>query len=301
MVTREKESALRVLLWPLLLGIHKMALNVHGRLPPEYPREFEQEITLTDGTRVRIRPVLPEDESRLVTLYGRLSDHTAYQRFFTVMKRLPPDWAHYFANVDYRRRMALVAERDLEWRPELIGVARYEPSHEEDTAELAIVVQDYWQGKGLGTILLNEILRTAEANGIRRFRGYVLADNHRMLAMLSSLTDVQQRKIEQGVVDILLTRRATAAAKSQPEAQALTFPELIAQMRANALEAVSAFAQTNQRFLEALRELSSSFAKESLRTYAEHRSAAIEATANAIVATLGSWESIGERWRLGER
>jgi hypothetical protein len=185
--------------------------------------------------------------------------------------------------------MALVAERDLEWRPELIGVARYEPSDDEDTAELAIVVQDYWQGKGLGTILLNEILRAAEANGIRRFQGYVLADNHRMLAMLSSLTDVQQRKIQQGVVDILFTRRATASAKSQPEAQALTLPELISQMRANALEAVCALAQTNQRFLEELSELSSSVAKESLRTYAEHRSAASEATATAIVATLASW------------
>ena len=243
-----------------------MALNVPGRLPPEYPREFEQEITLKDGTRIRIRPVLPEDESRLVTLYGRLSDHTAYQRFFTIMKRLPPDWAHYFANVDYRRRMALVVERDLEWRSELIGVARYEPSDEADIAELAIVVQDYWQGKGLGTILLNEILRAAEANGIRRFRGYVLADNHRMLAMLSRLTDVRQRKIEQGVVDILFTRRA---------ARALTFPELISQMRANTLEAVCAFTQTNQRGLEELSELSSSVARKSLRTYAEHQSAAI--------------------------
>lgn len=191
----------------------KMALNdVPGGLSPGYPREFEREVTLKDGARVRIRPVLSEDETRLVTLYDRLGRHTKYQRFFTVMKRLPPDWAHYFANVDYRQRMALVAERDLEWRPELIGVARYEPSDEKDTAEVAIVVQDYWQGKALGTILLNEILRAGETNGIRRFHAYVLADNHRMLAMLSRLTDVQQRKIEQGVVEILFTRRLTPAA-----------------------------------------------------------------------------------------
>jgi RimJ/RimL family protein N-acetyltransferase len=235
-----------------------MVLNVPGGLPAEYPREFEQEITLKDGARVRIRPVLPEDEPRLVTLYGRLSRDTAYQRFFTVMKRLPPDWAYYFANVDYRRRMALVVERDLEWRPELIGVARYESSDEEDTAEIALVVQDYWQGKGLGTILLEEILRAGEANGIRRFRAYALADNHRILAMLSRLTDVQQRKIEQGVVNILLTRRATAAIKSRPEGQALTLSEC-----------VCAFGQANQRVLGELIELSSSVARESLRTYAE--------------------------------
>ena len=235
-----------------------MVLNVPGGLPAEYPREFEQEITLKDGARVRIRPILPEDETRLVTLYGRLSQHTAYQRFFTVMNRLPPDWAHYFANVDYRRRMALVVERDLEWRPELIGVARYEPSDEEDTAEVAIVVQDYWQGKGLGTILLGEILRAGEANGIHQFRAYALADNHRILAMLSRLTDVQQRNVEQGVVDILFTQRATAAATSRPEGRTLSLPER-----------VWAFGQANQRVLGELIELSSSVAKESLRTYAE--------------------------------
>jgi len=193
--------------------------------------------------------------------------------------------------------MALVAERDLDWRPELIGVARYEPSDEGDTAEVAIVVQDYWQGKGLGTTLLNEILRAGEAKGIRRFRAYVLADNHRMLAMLSRLTDVQQWKIEQGVVHILFTRRATAAAKSRPSAQALTFPEVFSQMHGNTLDAVWAFAQMNQRVLGGLIELSSSVAKESLGAYAALQSAAIEATATTMVATLGSWESLGKRWR----
>lgn len=187
---------------------YKMALSLPGKPPAEYPREFEREVTLKDGARIRIRPVLPEDEPRLITLYGRLSRHTRYQRFFRVMRRLPPDWAHYFANVDYRRRMALVAERDLDWRPELIGVARYEPSNEEDTAEVAIVVQDYWQGKGLGTILLDEILRAGETNGIRRFRAYVLADNHRMLTLVPHLTHVEERTTEGGVTTLLFTRRS---------------------------------------------------------------------------------------------
>ena len=177
--------------------------------PPrgQYPEEFDREVTLRDGTLLRIRPVLSEDETRLVTFYGRLSQHAAYQRFFRHMKRLPPDWAHFFANVDYRRRMALVAERDLDWRPELLGVARYETSDDDDTAEAAIVVHDYWQGRGLGTMLLMDLLRVGEASGIHRFRAYVLADNDRMLAMLSRLTDIQQRKIEQGVVDMVFTPR----------------------------------------------------------------------------------------------
>lgn len=76
--------------------------------------------------------------------------------------------------------------------------------------------------------------------------------------MLSRLTDVQERNIEQGVVDILFTRRATAAAKSRPEGQTLTL-----------LDPVRALGQANQRVLGELIELSSSVAKESLRTYAE--------------------------------
>jgi acetyltransferase len=177
---------------------------------PGHQETFDRELTLKDGARVRIRPIIAEDETRLVTLYGRLSRHTAYQRFFTVMKRLPSDWAHYLAHVDYRRRMALVAECALEWRPELVGVARYEAPDAEEAAEVAIVIQDYWQGRGLGTILLNEILRAGEANGIRHFRAHVLADNRRALAMLSQLTDIKERRTERGITSLLLARRIQA-------------------------------------------------------------------------------------------
>lgn len=173
-----------------------------------YPGELEREVMLKNGARVGIRPIRPDDETRLVTLYGRLSRQTAYQRFFRVMNRLPPNWAHGFAHVDYRRRLALVADRDLAWRPELIGVTRYEASDEEATAEVAIVVQDYWQGQGLGAILLREILCAGVANGIRRFRAHVLADNWRALAMLSRWTDIQQRQTEGGVTSLLFTPRS---------------------------------------------------------------------------------------------
>ncbi len=178
--------------------------------PEQSPREFDRQVVLRDGAHVWFRAIRPDDEPRLVDLYGRLSQHTAYQRFFTVMKRLPPDWAHIFANVDYRKRMAVVAEREHEGRLELIGVGRYEPSEEADTAEVAFVVQDGWQGKGLGAILLDDITRAGEARGIRRFRAYVLADNYRMLDLLARATDVLERKLEDGVVSIVFKRRQTA-------------------------------------------------------------------------------------------
>jgi GNAT superfamily N-acetyltransferase len=127
-----------------------------------YPEELEREVTLDDGTQVRLRPIRPDDEPRLIELFRRLSRQTAYQRFFTFMKRLPRQWAHLFANVDYRRRLALVAEHPTDGaEPELISVGRYEPTERPDTAELAFVIQDGWQGRGLGRILLRGRRRVA--------------------------------------------------------------------------------------------------------------------------------------------
>jgi RimJ/RimL family protein N-acetyltransferase len=175
--------------------------------PPGYPDELERTISLPDGAALRLRPIRPEDAPRLIEYYGRLTAHTAYQRFFTVMKRLPPDWARFLAVVDYRRRLALVAERGPREAPELIGVARYEPTETEEMAEVAFVVRDDWQGRGLGRLLVQLLLDAGAARGIRRFRAYVLAENARMLTLLRHLTDVQESRTESGVVQLIFTAR----------------------------------------------------------------------------------------------
>jgi acetyltransferase len=158
-------------------------------------------VVLRDGTRVALRDIRPEDEAALTALYERLSPQTAYQRFFTVMRRLPPNWGHILANVDYDRRMAIVA---LGPTGELIGVARYVYDDRAREAEMAIVIEDPWQGRGLGTLLLRELVAYAEGKGIRRFRAYVLADNLRMLKLLRRGTRILERKLESGMVSLLL-------------------------------------------------------------------------------------------------
>jgi len=178
----------------------------------QYPRDLERDVTLKDGTELHLRPIRPEDALRLTDFYSRLSRHSAYQRFFTVMKRLPPDWACLLATVDYRRRLALVAERGPAPAPELVGVGRYEPTEDPDTVEVAFVVQDGLQGLGLGSILLRHLLEAAEARGIHRFRAYVLADNTRMLDLLTRFTDIRERRLEAGVVTLRFERRADAPA-----------------------------------------------------------------------------------------
>ena len=185
-------------------------LERHGMAwgtPMDYPAGIEREVVLKNGETVRIRPIRPDDEPRLVTLYDRLSRHTAYQRFFTIRQHLPQDWIRYFANVDYRRRLAVVVERDAGAGIELVGVGRYEPSDEEGTGEVAFVLEDSYQGLGLGAVLLDEVVRAGTERGLTRFRAHVLGENHRMLRLLASRTRIIERTIEQGVVTILFEPR----------------------------------------------------------------------------------------------
>jgi RimJ/RimL family protein N-acetyltransferase len=160
-------------------------------------------VTLRDGTTVTLRPIRPEDEPGLIAFHARLSPETAFQRFHAALPRLPTNWAHFLANVDYDRRMAIVALDGGQF----IAVARYDRSEAAEEAEVAIVVQDQWQERGLGTILLTELLGYAEARGIRRFRAYVLADNYRMLDMVSRVGQVLERHTDSGVISVVFRPR----------------------------------------------------------------------------------------------
>ena len=151
-----------------------------------------------------LRPIRPEDAPALTQLYGRLSPESAYQRFFAVMRRLPPDWARILADVDDDRRAAIVAAGP---GGELLGVARYGAEPGADEAEVAVVVEDAWQGRGLGGILLGALLDHAATRGITRFLAYVLADNQRMLRLVGRLGVVTERSLDQGIVTVRFTRR----------------------------------------------------------------------------------------------
>jgi RimJ/RimL family protein N-acetyltransferase len=173
-------------------------------------REFDRDLILNDGACVRLRPIGPEDEAGLIAFHERLSQQSAYQRFFTIMPRLSSNWAHHLANVDYQQRLALVAVDPR--TADLIGVARYEATSDPATAEVAFVVQDSWQNRGLGTRLFSELIRAAALNGFGRFRAWVLADNRRMLDLIVRFGAIVGRTLDQGVVDVVFEARPRARA-----------------------------------------------------------------------------------------
>src|SRR6266480_3318772 len=178
----------------------------------EIPRDLadpEQGVTLRNGASVRVRAIRPDDEPRLMALCRRLSPRTVYERFFS-FRRLLPEETHALANVDDRRRMALVAEVDDAQEPELIGVARYGPS-DEGTADIGLVVADGWQGLGLGSLLLEEILRAGEQRGIYEFSADVLTENRRALRLLARYTAITRRTAGSGVTSVVFSRRAESA------------------------------------------------------------------------------------------
>jgi GNAT superfamily N-acetyltransferase len=176
-----------------------------------YPADLERIVTLSDGSVVRVRPIRPDDELRLVALFERLSPRSIYQRFFTSYRRLPASWYHEFANVDYRARLALVAEELAHDGAHVRGVVRWEPGDAPGTADVALIVEDAWQGRGLGSLLLGELLAAGAARGVRDFTADVLAENGRMLRLLRRVADVRESSVADSIVHLAFVPRATVA------------------------------------------------------------------------------------------
>jgi RimJ/RimL family protein N-acetyltransferase len=197
------------MLWSWLFGPPNKSTIVRSNIaiPADYPWELERPLALRGGATLRLRPIRPDDEPRLEELFSRLSRQSVYQRFFAPYQRLRADWYRRFANVDYQARLALVAEDEQEGRTVLRAVAQYEPDAARGVAEVAIVVEDAWQNRGLGTVVLDAVLEAGEARGIRSFTANVLTDNRRMLHVLRRLGEIRRRSAEDGVVTLEFERR----------------------------------------------------------------------------------------------
>ena len=141
-------------------------------------------IMLRDGAEAVLRPVRPDDGTRLVALVAGLSDDARHRRFFVPKRQLTEAELRYLTDVDHRDHEALLA-LDGE-AGAAVGVARYiRVPAAPDLAEAAIVIADDWQRRGLGTALLGRLADRARANGVGRFRALVLADNRRALGLVA--------------------------------------------------------------------------------------------------------------------
>lgn len=154
-----------------------------------YPEQYEMETTTAGGVKIFVRPIKPEDAPLLVELFGSLSRQSIYYRFFSPMKKLPPDMLARFTQIDYDRDMALVALEINGNHPmeKMLGVSRLFRDPDGEKAEFSVVVSDPWQGKGVGAALMEKLIAIAGERGVGFLRGVVLAENTQMLTLGKSL------------------------------------------------------------------------------------------------------------------
>ena len=126
---------------------------------------------------MHVRPIGPDDGEALRAFHARLSPESIVLRFFGPHPRLSDAEVERFTHVDGVDRVALVAER----ASQIVAVARYDRTPGSDEAEVAFVVDDAYQGRGLGTLLLQRLADAARAQGIRRLVADTLSENFRML------------------------------------------------------------------------------------------------------------------------
>ncbi len=148
-----------------------------------YPEEEASHMVSEDGRRIFIRPVKPEDAPLFTALFKVLSPTTIYYRFFGPVKELQPEMLARFTQIDYDREIALVAINEDSETDRMLGVARIIGDPDGMTGEFAVLVGDPWQGKDIGSNLLDKCLSIAKKQNFKTIHGIVLQENRNMLAL----------------------------------------------------------------------------------------------------------------------
>ncbi|OYN91127.1 GNAT family N-acetyltransferase [Parenemella sanctibonifatiensis] len=161
-----------------------------------YPPEWETDVVLSDGGTAHLRPILPDDRQRLVDFYARVSDESKYLRFFAPRPVLSEADLDRFTIVDHDERVALI----LTVGTEMIAVGRYDRIPGSAEAEVAFLVQDDQQGRGVGQLLLEHLAQVARERGVGRFVADVLPQNSRMVAVFADAGYHVKRSYEEGMV-----------------------------------------------------------------------------------------------------
>lgn len=205
------------------------------------PVEWEADVVLRDGTVAHVRPITPADAEGIRHFHSRQSAESIYLRFFAPLRELSDRDIHRFTHVDHRDRVALVATLDSE----IIGIGRYDRI-DPGSAEVAFNISDHFQGKGIGSVMLEHLAAIAQEMGINRFVAEVLPQNRKMLTVFKEAGYEVTHHIEDGVVEVSFDISPTEQSKAvqlsrEHRAEALSmrtilFPERVAVIGASRRE-----------------------------------------------------------------
>ncbi|WP_329036440.1 GNAT family N-acetyltransferase [Streptomyces sp. NBC_01725] len=179
-----------------------------------YPDHWEADVVLRDGGTARVRPITTDDAERLVSFYEQVSDESKYYRFFAPYPRLSDKDVYRFTHHDYVDRVGLAVTVGGEFvatvRYDRIDARGMPASAPADEAEVAFLVQDAHQGRGIASALLEHIAAVARERGIRRFAAEVLPANTKMIKVFRDAGFTQRRNFEDGAVRLVLDLEPTA-------------------------------------------------------------------------------------------
>jgi GNAT superfamily N-acetyltransferase len=155
---------------------------------------------LRDGTKVDLRPLQPDDVERLRRTFDRLSPLSVYRRFMTPLARPSEAGLRRLADVDHRRREAVVATSG----DEIVGVARYSVQEGDRQAEIAVVVEDAWQHRGLALLLLRRLAELARRRHLDEFTATILGDNRPAASMVRRLSPEARFSVRGGEIAVTI-------------------------------------------------------------------------------------------------
>jgi acetyl coenzyme A synthetase (ADP forming)-like protein len=205
-------------------------------------QKYKTGVILKDGSTLYLRPIQLKDEEKLLALFYRLSRHTVYLRFHHILRQMSKEEVQRFCTVDYDNDFALVATTVEDGEEKIIAVGRYSRLPRKNAAEVAFVVEDAYQGKGIGTHLLEQLAIIARKKGIRLFEGDVLAENQEMMQVLEDSGFQITQELEQGVYRFALDLAPTPVVeeRSVEREKVATVASLMAFLRPRSIAVIGA-------------------------------------------------------------
>lgn len=152
-----------------------------------YPRHLVSSLQTADGIPITIRPIRPEDAKLEQEFTKHLSEHAKYLRFWAHLQELTPEILLRFTQIDYDREMALIAVYEENSKENCLGITQYTINPDQESCEFAIVIDDHWQNKGIGSQLLIKLIEVAKTKNLKVMVGEVMASNTKMLELVKHL------------------------------------------------------------------------------------------------------------------